>query len=47
MAARNGALEIWINPLYGLYISKIKKMALETDRAAMNIVTTRVAFGGA
>jgi hypothetical protein len=33
-AARSGALEISISPPNGVYISKIKKIAPETDNAA-------------
>jgi hypothetical protein len=39
MSARadcNGALEISMTPLYGLYISNIRKIAPDTDNAAVN-----------
>ena len=47
MTARSGALEICTNPVYGVYISNIKKMAHETDSAAMNKLLTAVALTGA
>ena len=37
-ALRNGALEIRISPSKGLYISRIKKIAHETDNAHKNKV---------
>jgi hypothetical protein len=46
-APRSGALEICINPSKGLYISRIKKIAPETDSAQTNRVAIAVALRGA
>ena len=45
-AVRIGASEIRISPWKGVYISRIKKIAPETDRAHRNKVAITVAFGG-
>ena len=34
MAARSGAFEICTNPVYGVYISRIKRIAAVADSAA-------------
>ena len=36
-----------MSPLYGEYISRIMRIAPETDAAAINIQTTTAAFSGA
>jgi len=46
-AARKGALDTCIRPLYGVYISRIKKIAPETDSADTNKLATVVALTGA
>jgi hypothetical protein len=46
-AVRSGALETRISPAYGEYISRIKKIAPETERAETNKLTTTVALRGA
>jgi hypothetical protein len=43
-AARDRALEISTSPVYGVYISKIKKIAHETESAATNRLHTTVAL---
>src|SRR5271157_3608094 len=46
-AARKGATETRINPLYGWYISRIRKIAALTASAEMKRLATTVALGGA
>src|SRR5215472_4453187 len=46
-AARSGASEIRINPSYGVYISKISRIAPEAERADTKIVAMRVPLGAA
>src|ERR1700675_799901 len=46
-ALRSGALEICISPWKGLYISRIKKIAPETDSAQTHKVARAVALRGA
>src|ERR1700730_9505154 len=46
-ALRSGALEICISPSKGLYISRIKNIAPETDSAQTNKVAIAVALRGA
>jgi signal transduction histidine kinase len=46
-AARSGALEIWISPSKGLYISRIRRIAQETDSAETNKLATTVVLAGA
>ena len=46
-AERRGALEIWISPLKGMYISRIRKIAPETANAAAKRLATAVALRGA
>src|SRR4029077_16007519 len=46
-AKRSGALEISISPLKGVYISRIKKIAPETDNPEIHRAVTTVALRGA
>src|ERR1700730_4996092 len=46
-ALRSGVLEICISPSKGVYISRIKKIAPETDSAQTNKVAIVVALRGA
>ena len=46
-ALRSGALEICISPWKGLYISRIKKIAPETDSAETSKLVITVALKGA
>src|SRR5450755_640160 len=47
MAARSGALDTRTMPEYGMYISTIRKMAAETDAAAIEKLVRTVEFIGA
>jgi hypothetical protein len=47
MAARSDALETRTMPEYGMYISTMRKMAAETDTAAVKKLVMTVAFVGA
>ena len=46
-AKRSGALEISISPPNGVYSSRIKKIALETDNAETNRAAVAVKLRGA
>src|SRR5208337_4474087 len=46
-AARSGALETLISPRYGLYNSRIKKIAQDTESAETNKLVTTVPLAGA
>src|SRR5215468_12480209 len=47
IVARSGAFETWISPSYGAYISRIRKIAPDTDRAETSKLAITVAFEGA
>jgi hypothetical protein len=46
-AERRGALEIWMSPVKGMYISRITKIAPETADAAAKRLATAVRLRGA
>jgi hypothetical protein len=46
-ADRSGPLDTSTIPLYGVYISNIKNIALDTDTAVTNHVAATVPFRGA